>query len=85
MIFATAILPGSDPCYYNCPLSFMHGKFIMMFLGSAAADNIWAIGQMLGQCSSIGPGVLACATRGGGRSVAGHCFHLLFFFFFSSF
>ena len=37
---------------------------------------------------SIGPGVLACATRGGGRSEAGHCFHLLFsssFFFFSSF
>ena len=30
----------------------------------------------------IGPGVLACATRGGGRSEAGHCFHLLFFFFF---
>ena len=30
----------------------------------------------------IGPGVLACATRGGGRSAAGHCFHLLFFFFF---
>ena len=26
----------------------------------------------------IGPGVLACATRGGGRSEAGHCFHLLF-------
>ena len=43
----------------------------------------------------IGPGVLACATRGGGRSEAGHCFHLLFsfsfflffffFFFFSAF
>ena len=33
----------------------------------------------------IGPGVLACATRGGGRSEAGNCFHLLFssFFFFS--
>ena len=37
----------------------------------------------------FGPGVLACATRGGGRSEAGHCFHLLFssfssfsFFFF---
>ena len=32
----------------------------------------------------IGPGVLARATRGGGRSEAGHCFHLLFslFFFF---
>ena len=29
----------------------------------------------------IGPGVLACATRGGGRSEAGHCFHLLFSFF----
>ena len=29
----------------------------------------------------IGPGVLACATRGGGRSEAGHCFHLLYFFF----
>ena len=28
------------------------------------------------------PCVLACATRGGGRSEAGHCFHLLFFFFF---
>ena len=26
----------------------------------------------------FGPGVLACATRGGGRSEAGHCFHLLF-------
>ena len=24
---------------------------------------------------------LACATCGGGRSEAGHCFHLLFFFF----
>ena len=43
---------------------------------------------------SFGPGVLACATRGGGRSEAGHCFHLLFssfflflfsFFFFSAF
>ena len=39
----------------------------------------------------VGPGVLACATRGGGRSKAGHCFHLLFsfsfffFFFFSAF
>ena len=36
----------------------------------------------------VGPGVLACATRGGGRSEAGHCFHLLFsssfFFFFLS-
>ena len=32
----------------------------------------------------IGPGALACATRGG-RSEAGHCFHLLFFLsFFSS-
>ena len=32
----------------------------------------------------VGPGVLACATHGGGRSEAGHCFHLLFssFFFF---
>ena len=29
---------------------------------------------------SFGPGVLACATRGGGRSEAGHCFHLLFSF-----
>ena len=29
----------------------------------------------------VGPGVLACATRGGGRSEAGHCFHLLFSFF----
>ena len=36
--------------------------------------------------------MLACATRGGGRSEAGHCFHLLFssfffffFFFFSAF
>ena len=27
---------------------------------------------------SFGPGVLACATRDGGRSEAGHCFHLLF-------
>ena len=26
----------------------------------------------------IGPGVLACATCGGGRSEAGHCFHQLF-------
>ena len=36
---------------------------------------------------SIVPGVLACATRGGGRSEAGHCFHLLFSFsfFFSPF
>ena len=25
-----------------------------------------------------GPGVLACATRGGGRTEVGHCFHLLF-------
>ena len=35
----------------------------------------------------FGPGVLACATRGGGRSEAGHRFHLLFFllFFFSAF
>ena len=36
----------------------------------------------------VGPGVLACATRGGGRSEAGRCFHLLippFFFFFSFF
>ena len=24
----------------------------------------------------FGPGVLACATRGGGRTEAGHCFHL---------
>ena len=31
----------------------------------------------------IGPGVLACATRGGGQSEAGHCFHLLFLSFFS--
>ena len=32
----------------------------------------------------FGPGVLVCTTRGGGRSEAGHCFHLLFlsFFFF---
>ena len=29
----------------------------------------------------FGPGVLACATRGSGRSEAGHCFHLLFFLF----
>ena len=35
--------------------------------------------------SCIGPGVLACATRGGGRSEAGHCFHLLFSFFLSFF
>ena len=28
----------------------------------------------------IGPGVLACTTRGGRRSKAGHCFHLLYFF-----
>ena len=28
--------------------------------------------------SDFGPGVLACATGGGGRSEAGHCFHLLF-------
>ena len=34
---------------------------------------------------SFGPGVLACATRGGGRSEAGHCFHLLSFFFLFSF
>ena len=27
--------------------------------------------------SDFGPDVLACATRGGGRSEAGHCFHLL--------
>ena len=27
---------------------------------------------------------LACTTHGGGRSEAGHCFHLLFFFFLSS-
>ena len=27
---------------------------------------------------SFGPGVLACATRGGRRREAGHCFHLLF-------
>ena len=33
----------------------------------------------------IGPDVLACATRGGGRSEAGHCFHLLFFSFFFSY
>ena len=26
--------------------------------------------------------MLACATRGGGRIKAGHCFHLLFFLFF---
>ena len=26
----------------------------------------------------VGPGVLSCATRVGGRSEAGHCFHLLF-------
>ena len=26
----------------------------------------------------IGPGVLACATHGGGQSKASHCFHLLF-------
>ena len=26
---------------------------------------------------NFGPGVLPCATRGGGRSEAGHCFHLL--------
>ena len=31
----------------------------------------------------IGPGVLACATHGCGRSEAGHCFHLLSFFFLS--
>ena len=29
--------------------------------------------------SSFGQGVLACAIRCGGRSEAGHCFHLLFF------
>ena len=29
----------------------------------------------------IGPGVLVCAIRGGGRSEACHCFCLLFFFF----
>ena len=29
--------------------------------------------------TNFGPGVLACATRGGGRSEAGHCFHLLSF------
>ena len=29
--------------------------------------------------------VHACATRGGGRSKAGHCFHLLFSSFFSAF
>ena len=29
---------------------------------------------------TFGPGVLACATRGGGQSEAGHCFHLLFSF-----
>ena len=26
----------------------------------------------------VGPCVLACATRGGGRSEAGHCFYLIF-------
>ena len=30
----------------------------------------------------IGPGVLACATRVGGRSEAGNCFYLLFSSFF---
>ena len=34
---------------------------------------------------NIGPGVLASATHGGGRSEAGHCFHLFYFFFFSAF
>ena len=37
---------------------------------------IFSHGQM--QYNFFGPGVLACATRGGGRSEAGHCFHLLF-------
>ena len=34
---------------------------------------------------TFGPGVLACATRGGVRSEAGHCFHLLFSSSFSYF
>ena len=38
-----------------------------------------------GKIVKIGPDVLECATRGGGRSEAGHCFHLLFFLLFLSF
>ena len=37
------------------------------------------------QREHFGLGVLACATRGGGRSEAGHCFHLLFSSFSFSF
>ena len=33
--------------------------------------------MMLSDLAYFCPGVLACATRGGGRSEAGHCFHLL--------
>ena len=48
--------------------------------------RIFCMGSYLGHFV-FGPGVLACATHGGGRSEAGHCFHLLFsfFFFFSAF
>ena len=45
-------------------------------LPSVGNNNIMAI-QSLGKLI-IGPGVLACATHGGGQSEAGHCFHLFF-------
>ena len=62
-------------CVVLCYLFIREGTLTFSLTLLIEPNEFWKIFQ-------IGPGVLACATRGGGRSEAGHCFHLLFSFFF---
>ena len=69
--------------YYHFYLQPPDEQFVMVVSFFMVNSGLFII---LVDLTSFGPGVPACATRGGGRSEAGHCFHLLFssFFLFSS-
>ena len=54
--------------------------FLLLFGQAASVDAMLAI--VFTDIFLLFLLVLACATRGGGRSEAGHCFHLLFSSFF---
>ena len=61
-------------------IKFFHWQWDILVQTACVRRSWWQMQAKLAIVFTyfFSPGVLACATRGGGWSEAGHCFHLLF-------
>ena len=78
VFFDKNLLANKDLLYYNYQKNtknMLHSIINKICFNTIIYYKVFGM-HIIGY-KNFGPGVLACATRGGGRSEAGHCFHLL--------